>query len=112
MRRTMTNKQLALCLGAAGAAIWLVRRASSTCSVRGKVVLITGGSRGLGLVLARHLADEGAHLAICARDADELDRAADDLGRHGTVVQTLPCNLTDKDQVHHMISEVRSRLGP
>src|SRR5262245_29051481 len=112
MRRTMTGKQLALCLGAAGAAVWLARRASSTYSVRGKIVLITGGSRGLGLVLARHLADEGAHLAICARAPGELAAAADELGRHGAIVQTVPCDLTDNDQVHHMIAAVRSRLGP
>jgi short-subunit dehydrogenase len=107
----MTGKQLALCLGAAGAAVWLARRASSTYQVRGKVVLITGGSRGLGLVLARHLADEGAHLAICARDPDELARAAEDLAGHGAIVQSVPCDLTDSDQVRNMIAAVRSRLG-
>src|SRR5690606_36819001 len=45
----------------------------------GKSVLITGGSRGLGLVLARELADEGARLTLVARDADELARAAEDI---------------------------------
>src|SRR5262245_21422432 len=111
-RRIMTGKQLALCLGAAGAAVWLARRASSTFRLRGKVVLITGGSRGLGLVLARHIADQGARLAICARDADELSRAADDLARFGAMVQTVPCDLGDPDQVRQMIADVRGRLGP
>ena len=41
----------------------------------GKVALITGGSRGLGLLLARELARQGCSVAICARDEDELDRA-------------------------------------
>ena len=45
----------------------------------GKSVLITGGSRGLGLTIARELADEGARLTLVARDEDELARAADDL---------------------------------
>jgi NAD(P)-dependent dehydrogenase (short-subunit alcohol dehydrogenase family) len=45
----------------------------------GRSVLITGGSRGLGLILARELADEGARLTLVARDADELARAADDI---------------------------------
>jgi NAD(P)-dependent dehydrogenase (short-subunit alcohol dehydrogenase family) len=44
-----------------------------------KSVVITGGSRGLGLVLARELADEGARLTLIARDGDELARAADDI---------------------------------
>ena len=46
-------------------------------SFAGKVVLITGGSRGLGLVMARQLAAEGARVALMARDEDELARAAD-----------------------------------
>jgi 5,10-methylene-tetrahydrofolate dehydrogenase/methenyl tetrahydrofolate cyclohydrolase len=45
----------------------------------GKTVLITGASRGLGLVMARELIREGARLAICARDEAELERAHADL---------------------------------
>ena len=45
----------------------------------GRSVVITGGSRGLGLVLARQLADEGARLTLLARDEDELQRAAVDI---------------------------------
>lgn len=41
-------------------------------SLGGKVVLITGGSRGLGLVLAREFATQGARVAVCARDEDDL----------------------------------------
>src|SRR5688572_22451525 len=44
-----------------------------------KSVVITGGSRGLGLVMARELADEGARLTLIARDEEELARAADDI---------------------------------
>ncbi|NJO02283.1 MAG: SDR family NAD(P)-dependent oxidoreductase [Bacteroidia bacterium] len=45
----------------------------------GKVAIITGGSRGLGLVMARQLAEQGAKLALFARDAHELERAKADL---------------------------------
>lgn len=55
----------------------------------GKSVLITGGSRGLGLVLARELADEGARLTLIARDSDELDRAIDDIRARQPFVQIL-----------------------
>jgi NAD(P)-dependent dehydrogenase (short-subunit alcohol dehydrogenase family) len=48
---------------------------------RGKVALITGGSRGLGLVLARQLVGEGARVILLARDAQELQRAADSIRR-------------------------------
>lgn len=75
---------------------------------RGKVVLITGGSRGLGLVLARQLANEGAKLAICARDVDELEKARLELTNLGTEVLAVPCDVTYRSQVHRMINEVRN----
>jgi NAD(P)-dependent dehydrogenase (short-subunit alcohol dehydrogenase family) len=50
-------------------------------SFTGKRVVITGGSRGLGLAIARRLAREGAILAILARDTEELARAKNELGR-------------------------------
>jgi len=76
-----------------------------------KVALVTGGSRGLGLVLARELASEGAHLVICARDAEELDRAAQDLAGRGARVLAVPCDVTDAGQVRAMIDVVLRRWG-
>ncbi len=78
----------------------------------GKTVLITGGSRGLGLLLARELAREGARLAICARDADELERARVDLVRRGVPeVLAVPCDVTDRAQVESMVEACRERFG-
>jgi NAD(P)-dependent dehydrogenase (short-subunit alcohol dehydrogenase family) len=55
----------------------------------GRVAIITGGSRGLGLVLARTLADRGARLAVVARDELEIQRAVRDLSQHGAEVAGL-----------------------
>lgn len=77
----------------------------------GKVVLITGGSRGLGLVLARELARKGARLAICGRDIDTLDRATEELGKLGAEVIALPCDVSQLDEVDRMIREVRRQYG-
>ena len=52
----------------------------------GSVAIVTGGSRGLGFLIARELAREGCRLAICARDPDELERARLDLERRGAEV--------------------------
>jgi NAD(P)-dependent dehydrogenase (short-subunit alcohol dehydrogenase family) len=78
----------------------------------GKTVVITGGSRGLGLVLARQLADEGARLAICSRHEDQLRRAAHELRGRGTRVVSEPCDLTQTEQVAAFFAQVRRALGP
>lgn len=54
-------------------------RARRRMDFAGKVVAITGGSRGLGPIMARELAAEGAKLGLIARDPDELGRARDEL---------------------------------
>ncbi|WP_460908784.1 SDR family NAD(P)-dependent oxidoreductase [Spirosoma areae] len=79
---------------------------------RDKTVVITGGSRGLGLEMARILAQEGAHLAICARDADELARAQAELEPYERKVYTQVCDITDKLQVEHFIENTRQAIGP
>jgi short-subunit dehydrogenase len=79
--------------------------------LNGKTVLITGGSRGLGLVMARQLIQQGARLAICARDAAELERARVELEQPGGEVLTVPCDVTDRSQVEQMVQQVRARFG-
>jgi short-subunit dehydrogenase len=88
----------------------LVRRARAF-DVRGKIVLITGGSRGLGLVLARELASEGAALAITARDDEELERARVDLTSRGAEVFAHVCDVTNKAEVDELVRRVGERFG-
>jgi NAD(P)-dependent dehydrogenase (short-subunit alcohol dehydrogenase family) len=103
-------------LAAAGVGALLATRAVvkklRAYSFRGKVVLITGGSRGLGLLLARELIREGAKIAICARDGDELARAQADLQQRGArEVLAVTCDVTDRVQVNEMARRVRERYG-
>jgi hypothetical protein len=73
---------------------WLVSRAwRSRFSFAGKVVLISGGSRGLGLILARQISNEGGKVALLARDADELERAKTELMTRGGEVLAVQCDL-------------------
>jgi NAD(P)-dependent dehydrogenase (short-subunit alcohol dehydrogenase family) len=104
-----------LTAGAALAAVAWVRRAARRgreLDFRDKVALVTGGSRGLGLVLARELVREGALVAICARDEDALARARHQLERGGARVLALTCDVTDREQVEEAMAQVRERLGP
>src|SRR5262245_46655533 len=61
-------------------------------SFKDKTVLITGGSRGLGLILARDFLKEGARVAICARESSSLERAREELARRGGEVLAVPCD--------------------
>ena len=89
-----------------------VLRAKRRLDLRGKVVVITGGSRGLGLVLARMLVERGAKVAVCARHADELERARIDLTERGGQVFASACDVTDRDDIQRFIAEARDELGP
>lgn len=104
---------LLMALAGAGAffAIRAVIRKVSEYDLRGKVVLITGGSRGLGLVMARRFARAGARLAICARKTEELVRARLDLIGHGAEVTAVPCDITDREQVDEMVRKVLDNFG-
>ena len=70
------DKSSLLGLALTGAGFYLAARAirqyARWYDLRGKTVLITGGSRGLGLALGREFVERGARVAICARDAEEL----------------------------------------
>src|SRR5438477_9684279 len=79
--------------------------------LRNQVVLITGGSRGLGLAMACEFAGEGAAIAICARDEAELERARREVERAGGEVLTVPCDVSDQGQVETMVARVTSHFG-
>jgi len=78
---------------------------------KSKTVLVTGGSRGLGLVMARMLAREGARLAILARDPDELERARQELSALGAEVIALSCDVTDRQDIENAVRLAKDRLG-
>jgi NAD(P)-dependent dehydrogenase (short-subunit alcohol dehydrogenase family) len=79
--------------------------------IGGSVVLITGGSRGLGLALAHRFAREGCRVAICARDEAELSRARVDLESIGAAPMTVACDVTNRSEVEQTIAEVTARFG-
>lgn len=101
-------------LAAAGAALalWGVSRAlAPRFSFAGKVCLITGGSRGLGLVLARQICGQGGRVALLARDLDELRRAHDELAANGCDVAVIPCDLLERGQIEEAVRTVLRHFG-
>src|SRR3954447_2989158 len=76
-----------------------------------RVAIVTGASRGLGLVIARVLADRGYRLVIGARGADALARAADDLRTRGAEVGVVVGDITDPIVREHLVDAARAFGG-
>jgi short-subunit dehydrogenase len=96
-------------LGLSSLALGLVlakRAVRPRYSFRGRTVIITGGSRGLGLALARRLADEGARLWLVARSSQGLLEAADELRARGVFVETVAADLRHEDQIDRVVERV------
>ena len=70
----------------------------------GKVALVTGGSQGLGLGMARALAEAGADIALVARDAAKLQVAASEIEQLGRRVLTIPADLTESDAPEEIVA--------
>ena len=76
-----------------------------------KVALVTGGSRGLGLELARQICARGGKVALIARDSEELARAKTDLDRFATEVLTIQCDLLETAQIQSAVQQILQRFG-
>lgn len=109
----MKDRKIALVATALGAALAgrVIWRRLRRLDLRGKVVLITGGSRGLGFAMAREFANHGARLVICARDQYELDLASQDLEAQGAEVLAVRCDVARQGEVEEMIRKALERFG-
>ncbi|HEX8465125.1 MAG TPA: SDR family oxidoreductase, partial [Abditibacterium sp.] len=98
-------------LCALGSGAMALLRAKRKISFAGKVVFITGGSRGLGLVLARLFLAEGAQVAICGRTQADLDAALTELQKLGQA-RAYNCDIRDRAQINATILSIERELGP
>ena len=80
--------------------------------LKGKVAIVTGGSKGIGKEIARQLAAEGASVAICARTEETLKAAAKELAKEtGSRVLPFVANVSSKDSVDRMVEAVVESFG-
>lgn len=109
-----TDKLLIGLLAGAGASYglksWL--RSKRRIDLAGRVVVITGGTTGLGLLLAKQAAERGASLVLAARDSHDLEAAEVVVRSHGARdVLTVPTDVADADQAQALIAVTIERLG-
>ena len=113
MAMTITGKKVALAVAAASAVVLggVVSNRRQPRPLAGKVVFLTGGSRGFGLALARQLAALQCRIAICARDSDELARAHKSLAAGGREVYSITCDVSDPEAVAAAAESVIAHFG-
>ena len=113
----MTEQQKRnLIIGVVGVGAFLAAQAlrrRSDYDFAGKSVVITGGSRGLGLVMARELAHQGAQLTLVARSDEELDRAVDDIRARQPFAEVLPVtgDVRNRHDAERAIAQAYERFG-
>ena len=110
----MSRKQSALAIGGlilGASLVSRLMRSRRAIDLAGRVVLITGGSRGLGLLMAREVGRLGAQIVIAARDEEELLRAQRDLQAHEIHTSILVADVATEAQAQRMISHVIERYG-
>src|SRR5688572_23298738 len=79
--------------------------------VDGKVALVTGGSRGIGLAIARALAEGGARVAIASRKPENLEQAKAELAKHGCEVETFATHVGKEGAAAELVKGVVDKLG-
>jgi len=79
--------------------------------LKGKGVVVTGGTRGIGLAIAEAFAREGANVSICGRDSGHLSKAQDRLMAHGTKIHAASCNVGDSAALEAYIKAAQAELG-
>ncbi|HEX4597149.1 MAG TPA: 3-oxoacyl-ACP reductase FabG [Burkholderiaceae bacterium] len=79
--------------------------------LKGKVAVITGGAQGIGYATARKFLDEGATVALVDRSTEALQAARSSLKVNGEIIETFTVDVTRRDQLEEMVSQLRSRCG-
>ena len=77
----------------------------------GKVAIVTGGSRGLGLWMAEGLAESGANVVLCARNLEPCEEAAKAIAERGVRSLAVQCDVTDPDAVKALVGKAMSEFG-
>jgi NAD(P)-dependent dehydrogenase (short-subunit alcohol dehydrogenase family) len=104
-----------LCAGVVGAgALWITRhvvRCNRWFDFADKSVIVTGGSRGLGLVIARQLVSAGARVAICARTEEDIQEAVQELQTQDSRVFGMTCDVRDQNAVQSFVDRTVTEFG-
>ena len=80
-------------------------------SIRDRVALVSGGSRGIGLAIAKALAEHGAHVVVSSSNEQNVQAAAKQLGDDGLAVTPRACDIGDCDAIEQLVERIVSEFG-
>jgi NAD(P)-dependent dehydrogenase (short-subunit alcohol dehydrogenase family) len=80
-------------------------------SLKGKIALVTGSSRGIGEAIAITLSDYGAHCLLVSRKAEGLKKVAEKIASRGGKADVLPCHVGDLQQIDGLFQQIKERYG-
>jgi short-subunit dehydrogenase len=110
--KSKRDRGLLFAMGVLGGLAAAGKLRKQTYEIRGKTVFISGGSRGLGLILAREFASRGAKVAFSGRDDDALQRAAEHLRRYSNQILAIQSDMTLREEADLAVEQIRSQFGP
>ena len=74
-------------------------------SLKGKVAIITGASRGIGKATAIQLSEAGAQVIISSRNKEDCEKVADEIKNNGNLAEVIPCHVGRKDEIRNLVKE-------
>ena len=83
----------------------------SLFSLKSKVALITGSSKGIGQAIATRMAEQGASVVISSRSQDACDQVAADINTQGGTAIAIACNINYKEELQELVSKTEEQLG-
>ncbi len=86
-------------------------RLSKMFDLTGKIAIVTGAGRGIGLKMAEALSEMGANVSICSRKLENCEKAARDLAKRGYKTAAMVCNVCSPDDIQKVVDETVQRFG-